>query len=249
MEKIKAICFTFDRNMPVMEYVLHTYFKCWPDNPFTFYVPWNKIRPDHLMKKYGDKVQLLQTDSRVKPTIRTLLSVAEPNELIWWAQDDKYILDFKNKQIIKDLYRYDDLDIGGFMFTKNADAESAYLNINKDFGSYNLIQKSFAHQIFQPQFFKKEILEKLYLHKSLPEHYPLIKLQPLMRNKKLWISPPEQSLYTTRKNYINIAETIDEGKMTLNFIEDMKKDSFPIPELPIATSDKNMYGQGFIYAD
>ena len=44
-----------------------------------------------------------------------------------------------------------------------------------------------------------------------------------MRNKKLWISPPEQSLYTTQKNYINIAETIDEGKMTLNLIEDMKK--------------------------
>lgn len=247
---MKALCFTFDRNMPIMEYVLYTYFKHWPDNPFVFYVPWNNIKPDHLVSQYGaDKVKLLQTDSAVKPTIRTLLSIAEPNEFLWWAQDDKYILDFKNKQIIKDLYQYDDLDIGGFMFTKNGDAESAFSNINKDFGGYNLIKKSFAHQIFQPQFFKKEIIEKLYLHKSLPEHYPLIKLQPFMRNKKLWISPPEQSLYTTQKNYINIAETIDEGKMTLNLIEDMKKDSFPIPKLPIATSDKNMYGQGFVYAD
>ena len=89
---MKALCFTFDRNMPVMEYVLHTYFKCWPDNPFIFYVPWNNTKPEHLIKQYGaDKIKLLQTDSAVKPTIRTLLSVVNENEFIWWAQDDKYI--------------------------------------------------------------------------------------------------------------------------------------------------------------
>jgi hypothetical protein len=99
---MKAICFTFDRNMPVMEYVLYTYFKHWPDNPFVFYVPWNNIKPDHLVDQYGaDKVKLLQTDSAVKPTIRTLLSVTQPNEFIWWAQDDKYILDFKTKKLYK----------------------------------------------------------------------------------------------------------------------------------------------------
>ena len=59
-----------------------------------------------------------KTDSAVKPTIRTLLSVVDKNEFVWWAQDDKYILDFKNKQMIEDLYKFDSEDIGGFMLLK-----------------------------------------------------------------------------------------------------------------------------------
>ena len=233
---MKAICFTFDRNMLVMEYVLHTYFNCWPDNPFIFYIPWNKVKPDHLVERYGEKVHLLQTDSRVKPTIRTLLSVAEPNELIWWAQDDKYILNFKNKQIIKDLYQHNDPDVGGFMFTKNADAKNAYTNIKKNIGGHELIKKKNHHQIFQPQWIKKEIIESLYLNDSLGEHYPLAKLYPLMAKR------PIKNLYTTTDNYINIAESLDCGKMTKNLVQHMKQDGFDIPNLP--ECDKTM-----IYAD
>jgi len=233
---MKAVCFTFDRNMSVMEYVLYTYFKFWPDNPFTFYVPWNKIKPDYLIKKYGDKVRLLQTDSGVKPTIRTLLSVAKPNEFIWWAQDDKYILDFKNKQIIKSLYKHNNSDVGGFMFTKNADAESAYTNIKKNMGGHELIQKKNHHQIFQPQLIKKEIVESLYLNDDLDEHYPLAKLYPLMGKM------PIKNLYTTTDNHINIAETLDCGKMTKNLVQHMKQDGFDIPNLP--KCNKTM-----IYAD
>ena len=233
---MKAVCFTFDRNMSVMEYVLHTYFKCWPDNPFTFYIPWNKVKPDHLIERYGEKIHLLQTDSRAKPTIRALLSVAESNELIWWAQDDKYILNFKNKQIIKDLYPYNDSNIGGFMFTKNADAKNAYTNIKKNIGGHELIQKKNHHQIFQPQWIKKEIIESLYLNDSLEEHYPLAKLYPLMAKS------PIKNLYTTPDNHINIAETLDCGKMTKNLIDHMEQDGFEIPSLP--RCNKTM-----IYAD
>jgi hypothetical protein len=223
---MKALCFTFDRNMPIMEYVLYTYFKHWPDNPFVFYVPWNNIKPNHLVEKYGDKVRLLQTDSAVKPTIRTLLSVAEPNEFIWWAQDDKYILDFKNKKIIQDLYKNNSSDIGGFMLTKNADAHAGYANIQTCFGDYELIQKKNYHQIFQPQWIKKEIVEHLYLHESLGQHYRLADLYPLMRTL------PIKNLYATSVNYINIAESLDYGAMTKNLIEHMSKDGFNIPDLP-----------------
>lgn len=224
---MKAICFTFDRNMPVMEYVLYTYFKHWPDNPFVFYVPWNNTKPEHLVCQYGsDKVKLLQTDSAVKPTIRTLLSVVESDEFIWWAQDDKYILDFKNKKIIQDLYKKNSSDIGGYMLTKNSDCETGYTKTKKCISGYELIQKKNHHQIFQPQWIKKEIIESLYLHNSLDEHYPLAKLYPLMAKS------PIKNLYTTAENYINIAETLDCGKMTKNLVRHMKQDGFDIPNLP-----------------
>ena len=224
---MKAICFTFDRNMPVMEYVLYTYFKHWPDNPFVFYVPWNNIKPDHLVDQYGaDKVKLLQTDSAVKPTIRTLLSVVEPDEFIWWAQDDKYILDFKNKKIIQDLYHHNTSEVGGFMLTKNSDAETAYTNITQNIGGYELIQKKNHHQIFQPQWIKKEVIQFLYLNNRLPEHYPLLELYPIMNFK------PIKDLYSVQKNYINIAESLDQGKLTSNLVYHMNEDNFKIPDLP-----------------
>lgn len=220
---MKALCFTFDRNMPVMEYVLHTYFKCWPDNPFVFYIPWNNTKPKHLINQYGsDKIKLLQTNSDVKPTIRTLLSVVNENEFIWWAQDDKYIIDFKNKQIIQDLYQHNTSEIGGFMFTKNAGAHKSYLKSTTNIGGYKLIQKKNHHQIFQPQWIKKEIIESLYLAGSLPEHYHLSRLYEVMY--KL----PVKKLYTTTDNYISIAESIDQGKLTSNIIQDSKKDNFII---------------------
>ena len=224
---MKALCFTFDRNMPILEYVLYTYFKCWPDNPFVFYVPWNNTKPDHLVEKYGsDKIKLLQTDSRVKPTIRTLLSIAQPNEFIWWAQDDKYILDFKNKQIIKDLYQFNAPNIGGFMFTKNADAHKSHLKGTTNIGGHNLIKKKNHHQIFQPQLIKKEVIEYLYLNERLEEHYPLLKLYPIMNFK------PVKDLYATSSNQINMAESLDAGKMTKNLVYNMSKDGFKIPKLP-----------------
>ena len=224
---MKALCFTFDRNMPVMEYVLYTYFKHWPDNPFVFYVPWNNIKPDHLVNQYGaDKVKLLQTDSAVKPTIRTLLSVVESNEFLWWAQDDKYILDFKNKQIIKDLYQLDAPNIGGFIFTKNSDAHKGYSKTKQNFTKYRLIKKKNHHQIFQPQLIKKEVIEYLYLNDRLEEHYQLLKLYPMMDFK------PIKDLYTTISNQINIAESLDCGKMTKNLVYNMTEDGFKIPELP-----------------
>lgn len=223
---MKAICFTFDRNMPVMEYVLHTYFQHWPDNPFTFYIPWNKIKPNYLVEKYGEKVQLLKTESSVKATMRTLLSIAKPNEFLWWAQDDKYILDFKNKQIIKDLYEYNSSDIGGFMFTKNCDADTAYTNQKINIGGHELIKKKNYHQIFQPQWIKKEVLEFLYLHESLNEHYPLAKLFPIMKNY------PIKNLYTLGSNLINIAESLDCGKLTKNTVFHMEKEGFGSAGLP-----------------
>ena len=224
---MKALCFTFDRNMLIMEYVLHTYFKCWPDNPFVFYIPWNNIQPEHLIQQYGaDKIKLLKTDSAVKPTIRTLLSVVDKNEFVWWAQDDKYILDFKDKQMIEDLYKFDSKDIGGFMFTKNADAHKSFLKTKHNFGAYELVKKRNHHQIFQPQWIKKEVIQFLYLNNRLPEHYPLLELYPIMNFK------PIKDLYSVQQNYINIAESLDQGKLTSNLVYHMNEDNFKIPDLP-----------------
>ena len=155
-----------------------------------------------------------------------MLSVVNPDEFVWWAQDDKYILDFKNKQIIKDLYQFNAPNIGGFMFTKNADAHKSHLKGTTNIGGHNLIKKKNHHQIFQPQLIKKEVIEYLYLNERLEEHYPLLKLYPIMNFK------PVKDLYATSSNQINIAESLDAGKMTKNLVYNMSKDGFKIPKLP-----------------
>lgn len=235
---MKALCFTFDRNMPVMEYVLHTYFKCWPDNPFVFYVPWNKTEPRHLIKKYGaSKIKLVAApDSGIKPTLRALLQHFGDEEFLWWAQDDKYILDFKVKSLIRDFLDFSDSSVGGFMFTKNADAERAYSQKKKRIKGCQFIEKKNYHQIFQPQILNVSIIKELYLKSTPKDHYPLAELYPSMRKK------PIKPLYTTPCNYINIAESLDQGKLTQNLVNHMREDGFAVPNLP--RCNKTM-----IYAD
>ena len=108
------------------------------------------------------------------------------------------------------------------MLTKNSDAETSYTNITKNIGGYKLIQKEKPPSNISTSMDKKEIIEYLYLHESLAEHYPLSKLYPLMDTL------PIKNLYTTTSNYISIAESIDQGRLTLNVIQDSKKDNFVI---------------------
>ena len=43
---------------------------------------------------------------------------------------------------------------------------------------------------------------------------------------------PVKDLYATSSNQINIAESLDAGKMTKNLVYNMRKDVFKIPKLP-----------------
>ena len=73
---------------------------------------------------------------------------------------------------------------------------------------------------------KKEVIEFLYLNNRLPEHYPLLELYSIMNFK------PIKDLYSVQQNYINIAESLDQGKLTSNLVYHMNEDNFKIPDLP-----------------
>ena len=43
---------------------------------------------------------------------------------------------------------------------------------------------------------------------------------------------PIKDLYSFQQNYINIAESLDQGKLTSNLVYHMNEDNFKIPDLP-----------------
>jgi hypothetical protein len=226
---MKAICLTYDRNMPVLRYVIYTYFKYWPDNPFVFHIPWNKEKPTDLIKKYGeDKIKLIQTGSSVKDTMRGLLDGSDKYDNLWWCQDDKYILGFKDVNFIKKCIDSSSEFIAGIKFTKNADFEKGFSGTRTFFSGDIFYRRKNLHQIFQPQIIRYDILKALYINNSFEENFPLSKLYRIMASDL----PENIYMLNSLENLISIGETLDQGRLTHNVIQHMTEDGFIIPDLP-----------------
>ncbi|NEP78367.1 MAG: sulfotransferase [Okeania sp. SIO3B3] len=61
--------------MPFADHTIQTYEKLWRNNYFTYRVPYNNNYPQSIKKKYGDKIELIKTESPIKATVLTLLQI------------------------------------------------------------------------------------------------------------------------------------------------------------------------------
>lgn len=235
--KIKAICLTYDKHMPIMDYVLYTYEKHWPDHPFVFYIPWNITEPTHLINSYGkDRIKLIKTPSPIKGTLRTLLALCDPDEWIWWAMDDKYLLKIKRKENIHDVFNsLQELDpnVSGFMFTRNCNANWAM----KDgkmlrFGNLPFREKWNYNQIYQPQLLRARVLSRIFVENEFPEDYFLRlggKDNPdALLYEKIY---EDEIMYSSLVNLLHIAESLAGGKILKNCVRHMSEDGFAVPSI------------------
>jgi hypothetical protein len=223
--------------MAIMDYVLYTYEKCWPDHPFVFHVPWNFTEPTHLINSYGkDRIKLIKTPSPIKGTLRTLLALCEPNEWIWWAMDDKYLLKIKRKENIHNIFSsLHELgpNVSGFMFTRNCNANWAM----KDgkmlrFGNLPFREKWNYNQIYQPQLLRARVLSRIFVENEFPEDYFLRlggKDNPdALLYEKIY---EDEIMYSSLVNLLHIAESLAGGKILKNCVRHMSEDGFAVPSI------------------
>ena len=112
---MKAIVLTFDKYIKFAEHTVLAYQKKWSSHPFTFRIPYgdDQCLPD--FRKYGNKVELIQTDaakpiyslvsesgtkqvSLIRATVLKLLEDIPDNEWIYWCMDDRYPIRIKEKK-------------------------------------------------------------------------------------------------------------------------------------------------------
>src|SRR5438034_3354189 len=83
--KIKAIVLTCDRWRVITRHLILKYERLWPDHPFIFHVPYQKLRGTDT-----DRIKYHAAPEDIKGTILHLLADIDDEEWIYWCVDDKY---------------------------------------------------------------------------------------------------------------------------------------------------------------
>ena len=229
---MKAIVLTYDKYHGIADHMINTYMLIWPDNPFTFRVPYQKY-PTFLKKKYQNKVEFIKTDKRIKQTLMSLIEDLSDDEWIYWCMDDRYPISLNIYDVLS-IYNWilntAPSDLSGIMFSnfqkmmhvKNIMSDNNCIFDNRGRKYYR--RRNYA-MIWMHQFIRVKVIRTLF--GEFPEDINQAKQMDYF--KKNLLLPEEQKLYVYSKCTAVYGESTHRGKMTLNCANSFKKFGMDLP--------------------
>jgi len=259
---MKAIVLTCDKYLFLADHMIDSYQRHWSTNPFTFRVPYGEEYPQLLKEKYGEKVELIQTDSAkviypiqtaegtkkvslIKPTVLTLLEDIPDEEWVYWCLDDRYLIKIKEIEVMKLYYWIKDLQDGSISsinFNRVVDSKHEDLKVNNTIINPNkqlFIERKNHRLLFRHQFFRAKVLRTVF--ESFPNRpfFP-IEMNPFKMQVKI---PEDQKLYISEKNMAIFGESTTRGKLTWNCTLSFQKSGLEIPKHLKVSSLIETYGE------
>lgn len=230
---MKAIVLTYDKYQVFTEHMIDAYQKVWPDNPFTFRLPF-QLLGEYYRNKYQDKVELIKSESDIVSTMNTLLNGLDENEWIYWCMDDRYPI-FIDTKAVNQIYQWvktiQDTSISAILFLNSRKGQKPqnlhYFNkklVDTTTNKYR--QRKNYTMIWMHQFMRVKVMRHLFSHfptnlKSAKEmDYIMFKLQ----------LPQDHKLYVLNKNLGIFGESTSRGKLTKNCYSSLKKGNYNIPD-------------------
>tara|TARA_R100001126_G_C4851055_1_gene161998 strand:+ start:54 stop:800 length:747 start_codon:yes stop_codon:yes gene_type:complete len=239
---IKAIVLSCDRYHKITDHMIETYQKLWPTNKLKFLIPWNKVYPQFLVDKWGDKIKLIQTPVEFKPTIDGLLKNINENEWVYWCTDDSYLVDLD-----------EDAANASYNFVENCNNNSIYSVIfyngqydivhrtfdkekSLNHNGYNFFKKNKITYQWQHQFCRSKVIKKMFDCLDEPE-FPkqMDHMQKEEKSKEFWNMINEGDWYVIENNSVIMGEPTSRGKLTINGLESFKQYNLtpPIEEFEV----------------
>ena len=212
--------------------MIQRYMRLWPDNPFTFRIPY-QLFPSTLKKKYQDKVEFIKTVSNIKHTLLKLIEDLNDDEWIYWCMDDRYPTYLKVDEIS---YIYDWIitmhpkNLSGVMFSnfpKMMHVKNIMSGKNSIYdyrGKKYYRRKSYA-MIWMHQFLRVKVIKDLF--NKFPDEIKYAKQMDYF--KENMVLPDEYKLYVYSKNTAEYGESTHRGKITLNCVNSFKQLGMVIP--------------------
>lgn len=225
---MKALVLTYDEHLPIADHMIQTYQDRWQDHQFTFRVPYNDDPPNYLEDKYECDIELVESKPAINDTMMTLLQGINDEEWIYWALDDKYILEL-DTQTVNELRQWlveDGGHIDGLSFVRARNLLSG-VSLSGEYFTNNgekFHRRSDYSQIWLPQFLKAKVLR--YLFKKMPKPDSAKEMDELKYEVGL---PDDHKLYVTDKNYAVMGESTSRGKITQNCTRSFEKYGMDIP--------------------
>ena len=236
---MKAIVLTCDKYHPVADNMIECYQRLWPDNPFTFHIPYQNSY--NWFGKYGNKVKCIRTDVQFKTTVLSLLDGLNDEEWVYWCPDDRYPiwLDVAAHCQIYEWILSLSRSVSGVLLLcppklknpNNVDKK----DIIRDFQKRVYVRRKNYRQIFLHQFIRVKVLRTLF--GSFPDVLNQAKEMDYRKNE-LSI-PPKQRLYVGTKAVSSFGESTARGKLTLNMVDELKRKGLSIP-VDFKISDKEI---------
>lgn len=229
---MRAIVLTYDKYVKITDHMIQNYMTIWPDNPFIFRVPYQTY-PSFLKDKYQDKVELIETDRKIKATLLRLIEDLDDDEWIYWCIDDRYPINIKIDDvsyISNWILNTPPSVLSGVMFSnfpkmmhvKNIMSEKNCIYDDRRKKYYR--RKNYA-MIWMHQFLRVSVIRILF--NEFPDDFNQAKQMDYF--KAALSLPAEHKLYMYSKHIAEYGESTHRGKMTLNCAKSFKKLGMEVP--------------------
>lgn len=231
---MKAIVLTCDKFMPFADHMLRTYQASWPDNPFTFRVPYQEF-PESLKQEHGGKVELIQTPRAIKATVLKLVDDLPEDEWVYWCIDDKYLISFDKDEVEKTLAWLPEIEdrtlcgvsVYGSM-KKGLDLDD---RIENEHGQIFFLRKGHARAyngIWTHQFLRVRALREFM--GILPDDYLPVPWEELIETvPEPKVCMPDRKFYILGWNTVTFGESTAKRRMTKNCLNSFKDHGLPVP--------------------
>jgi hypothetical protein len=190
----------------------------WPDNPFTFLLPYQEILPPH-----HDKIIGVNTPASIKATVLTLLKDIPDDEWIYWCIDDKYPEQLNTgmlNHIYKEIILPDNSQFDGVLFWSRKSVGASIPNKNHvltDAKDNKYFQRKGYSQIWLHQFVRAKIIKDVFT--QFPD--VISKAKEMDALVKKISTNPKFRLYITEASHGFFGESISGGRLTRNCFDSM----------------------------
>ncbi|MDX1409276.1 MAG: hypothetical protein R3330_14115, partial [Saprospiraceae bacterium] len=191
---MKAIVLTYEKYRRLTDHMIHMYAELWPDNPFTFCTPYQKVSGKN---ETGRNYILCPPD--IKGTVRALLEGLDDQEWVYWCIDDKYPASI-NVRAMQSVYNWihdvDNPSVDGVLccrpkkLMKKKRLTGKRLVTDK---GITLLERKNYKCIWIHQFLRVKVLRHLF--ESFPDHIPDAKAMDRMKDQT--DKPVDHRLFVT----------------------------------------------------
>lgn len=230
-----ALVLTFDKYKPFAEHMIMCYEELWPDNPFTFRIPYQSEEVKEFFEKlFGDKVEMVKSPSGIVDTMFALSEGLQDSDWVYWCMDDRYPIKIKSDEIeaCKNFIMSEQSSgVSGVMFCNNP---KIWLPQNRYPKSENIytaegqtyIRRTNYTMIWNHQFLRVKVVRDFF--NLFPRVMKQAKeMDPIKDRAKL---PNDQKLYFLNHNIAVYGESTNRGVMTKNCADSFIQKGINIPE-------------------
>lgn len=220
---MKAIVLSCDRYRPFARHTIAKYRELWPDHPFSFRLPYERLAGDEAPGQIW-----IKTKPAFRPTVLQLIADLPDDEWIYWCIDDKYPINLRLPQIervLQDVRARQFADVDGICFCRCRSWIKNPAETLTECPEPGYLERTSWNHIWLHQFLRVGVLR--YFFSQLPDD--LGSAKEMDKAKYRIPKLPKHRLLVTEDNHAVFGESTRRGRITANCAESLSLHGLEIP--------------------